>query len=188
MRVRKYVADVLLCLLFVFSGCLTWMYQQQYNHMKAMEQITQQDEQMWTALVDGIDSGIIVVSAADGTIREWNRGAERITGYHDHDMLGQQFVEIMPEAYRNSHLEHIYDPSVQAKLAVAPLQLDCHIIDARGEPIEVRVIVRATKNAELPLFLVTMDRASSIKQLKVDANLRSRMQKPQTAFKPWSTN
>lgn len=188
MQRRKRLANILLCILFVFSGSLTWMYQQQYNHMKAMEQITQQDEQMWTALVDGIDSGIIVVSAADGKIREWNRGAERITGYHDHDMLGQQFIEIMPEAYRDSHLKHIYDPTVQAKLALTPLQLDCHIIDSRGEPVEVRVLVRATKNADLPLFLVTMDRASAIKQLKVDTTTQLRMQKRQAAFKPWSMN
>lgn len=51
------------------------------------------------------DSDAIVASDADGLIRFWNPGAERIFGYSTAEALGQTLDIIIPERLRARHWE-----------------------------------------------------------------------------------
>ena len=49
-------------------------------------------------------SEAIIVADELGTVVSWNRGAETIFGYHQHEALGQPLVLIIPERFREAHL------------------------------------------------------------------------------------
>ncbi|MGH9089078.1 MAG: PAS domain S-box protein [Acidimicrobiales bacterium] len=47
---------------------------------------------------------VVIVDAA-GVVRYWNKGAERIFGYQEHEMLGSTLDPIIPERLRHRHHE-----------------------------------------------------------------------------------
>ncbi len=50
-------------------------------------------------------SDAIIVADRDGTVRLWNRGAERIFGYTEPEALGSTLDLIVPERHRERHWE-----------------------------------------------------------------------------------
>ena len=59
------------------------------------------DQLARTIVTDAADA--IVYADRDGAIGFWNRGAERIFGYTEHEALGQSLDIIIPEALRARH-------------------------------------------------------------------------------------
>jgi len=50
------------------------------------------DAELLGRLVDGIEDYAIFALDPDGTVRTWNAGAERLTGYRAEEIIGQQFA------------------------------------------------------------------------------------------------
>jgi PAS domain S-box-containing protein len=48
-------------------------------------------EQLHRKMIEEIQDYAIVLLDLDGTILSWNRGAEQIKGYKDHEIIGQNF-------------------------------------------------------------------------------------------------
>jgi PAS domain S-box-containing protein len=59
-------------------------------------------ERFATALVSSMVDGVIYADA-DGLIRFWNAGAERIFGFEETEALGQSLDLIIPESLRRRH-------------------------------------------------------------------------------------
>jgi PAS domain S-box-containing protein len=59
-------------------------------------------ERFATALVSSMADGVIYADA-DGLIRFWNEGAERIFGFKETEALGQSLDLIIPESLRRRH-------------------------------------------------------------------------------------
>lgn len=59
---------------------------------------------LWRALVEQAPDAIILADRS-GTIRIWNRGAERIFGYPAGEALGASLDLIIPERFRRAHWE-----------------------------------------------------------------------------------
>jgi two-component system, LuxR family, sensor kinase FixL len=56
----------------------------------------------WRAIIDAAVDGIVVIDSA-GRIEAFNAAAERMFGYPERDVLGQNVSMLMPEPYRSQH-------------------------------------------------------------------------------------
>lgn len=54
-------------------------------------------EEQFRLLIDSVTDYAICMLDADGYLRSWNRGAERIFGYRSDEILGQHFSVLYPE-------------------------------------------------------------------------------------------
>jgi PAS domain S-box-containing protein len=57
-----------------------------------------QDERIFRALVDSVTDYAIFLLDPTGIVSTWNAGAQRIKGYHPHEIIGKHFSIFYPEA------------------------------------------------------------------------------------------
>ena len=60
----------------------------------------------WRAIIDAAVDGIIVIDSA-GRIEAFNAAAERMFGYREHEVLGENVSLLMPEPHRSQHDAYI---------------------------------------------------------------------------------
>jgi PAS domain S-box-containing protein len=70
---------------------------------KQAEEALRRSEARYRAVVDTASDAIVTMTA-DGTIRSFNRGAERAFGYNADDVIGQSLTMLIPERLREQHL------------------------------------------------------------------------------------
>jgi PAS domain S-box-containing protein len=71
---------------------------------KAAELALRESEQRYSLLVDGVtDYGIFMLDP-NGTVTNWNRGAERIKGYRAEEIIGQHFSRFFTEEDRAANM------------------------------------------------------------------------------------
>jgi two-component system sensor kinase FixL len=68
----------------------------------ALEQQLRASEARWRAIVDSAVDGIVVIDAR-GRIEAFNPAAERLFGYAERDVVGQNVTVLMPSPYREEH-------------------------------------------------------------------------------------
>src|SRR5262249_1835112 len=66
----------------------------------------QTSELRWRSVIDSAVDGIIVIDGK-GRIEAFNRGAERLFGYQERDIVGQNVNLLMPSPYREEHNGYI---------------------------------------------------------------------------------
>jgi PAS domain S-box-containing protein len=59
---------------------------------RQMEQALQASEERFRLLVEGVREYAICMLDVSGTVISWNTGAQRITGYHANEIIGQNFA------------------------------------------------------------------------------------------------
>lgn len=70
---------------------------------KQAEEALRESEARYRAVTHSAIDGIITVDGA-GIIVDWNRGAEKIFGYPESEILGQPVIRLIPSRYRDRHL------------------------------------------------------------------------------------
>jgi two-component system, LuxR family, sensor kinase FixL len=70
------------------------------------ERALRSSEARWRAIVETAVDGIIVIDA-DGRIESFNAAAERLFGYTERELIGQNVHVIMPEPYKGEHDAYI---------------------------------------------------------------------------------
>jgi two-component system sensor kinase FixL len=77
----------------------------------------QQSEARWRAVIDSAVDGIIVIDA-QGRIEAFNPAAQRLFGYSEEEILGQNVRMLMPSPYREEHDQYLarYVTTGQAKI------------------------------------------------------------------------
>ena len=73
------------------------------NHR--IRQIEERDDRYRSITETSIDA--IITSNTNDTILTWNRGAEQIFGYGAGEIIGGKVTTLMPERYREAHLNGI---------------------------------------------------------------------------------
>jgi PAS domain S-box-containing protein len=79
------------------------------HDLSAREQLDQQlraSEGRWRSIVRSAVDGIIVIDA-NGRIEAFNTAAERLFGYPEQDVLGQNVNMLMPQPYRDEHDRYV---------------------------------------------------------------------------------
>ncbi|PSQ47027.1 hypothetical protein BRD19_10630 [Halobacteriales archaeon SW_7_65_23] len=71
---------------------------------KRSERTRREDRQEFASLVNAVDEYAIFTLDADGHVRTWNPGAERIKGYEADDILGEHFSQFYTEEDRTANV------------------------------------------------------------------------------------
>ena len=58
------------------------------------QQARRRSEERFRQLVEGIEDYAIFLVDSDGKVATWNKGAERLTGYHGEEILGQPYTRL----------------------------------------------------------------------------------------------
>jgi PAS domain S-box-containing protein len=76
---------------------------------KRVEQVRDRDRTQFESVIDAVEEYAIVMLDPDGSVRTWNRGAERITGYAAEEILGEHFARFYTEKAREAGVprEHL---------------------------------------------------------------------------------
>lgn len=146
------------------------------------------DNQEKTALINEIMQtapDAILYADADGLIRLWNQGAERLFGFTEAEALGQSLDLIIPENLRQRHWDGYYkvmktgQSHYQTDLLSAPattregkrLSTEFSMVllkDEQGQPKGVAAIMRDVserwqREKELKQKIATLQEAASLK-------------------------
>ncbi|MCD6019745.1 MAG: hypothetical protein K0S53_2866 [Bacteroidetes bacterium] len=74
----------------------------------------EQLELLHSRMIEEIQDYAIILMDRDGTILSWNKGAEKIKGYKEHEILGQNFRLFYMPKDREAHLpEKLIDQAVK---------------------------------------------------------------------------
>ncbi|MEK7405177.1 MAG: PAS domain S-box protein [Acidobacteriota bacterium] len=72
---------------------------QSFNEMS--EALAEREEQLRAVVDSAVDA--IISADSGGTIISWNRGAQRVFGYAEEEVVGKPLTLLMPERYRGAH-------------------------------------------------------------------------------------
>ncbi|MBC1238516.1 PAS domain S-box protein [Nostoc sp. 2RC] len=72
--------------------------QQNYEHLRQMQDSLRQSEERYRLLVEGVTNYAIFMLDPNGNFTSWNIGAERILGYQETEIIGQPFERIFSSA------------------------------------------------------------------------------------------
>ena len=73
------------------EGTLTMSAIRDVTERKRAEEVLRQSEELFRLLVGGIQDYAIFMLSPEGRIASWNKGAERIKGYEEKEIIGQHF-------------------------------------------------------------------------------------------------
>ncbi len=93
-------------LLFSFLCSLANLQSQAVRIAENMTQQFRESEERFRSVVQSANDAIITADS-DGNIIAWNKGAEKIFGYSEKEMLAKPLTTIMPERFHKAHLEGI---------------------------------------------------------------------------------
>ena len=116
----------------------------------------------------------IVSADGNGRILSWNRGAEGIFGYGSEEIVGSLLAQLMPERYRERHLQGMQRMAGHAAPRLAGRVLELHGLRKDGSefPVEISLAIWHVEGA--PYATAIIRDITSRKQ--AEAALRSREQ------------
>lgn len=131
-----------------------WTAEQLFQHRVVRETLAQQEllalrqdaagkASLLATIVDSSDEAIISKSL-DGTIRSWNRGAERLFGYREDEAIGRSITMLIPAGLAQEE-ETILDAMVHGRAIEHFETIRMH---KNGTRIEVSITVSPIKDAQ----------------------------------------
>ena len=87
-------------------GDLTTVFNQMTQSLQARDQKIRESEEKYRSLAQSA-SDAIISSDQEGNIVFWNKGAEKIFGYREEEVLGKSLTLLMPEKYKDVYQQGI---------------------------------------------------------------------------------
>ena len=94
----------------------------------------------------------IIVADGQGEIVSWNRGAEEIFGYEEQEVLGRPLTALMPERYRDAHLNGLGRFRSTGVAKVVGKAIELHGLRKDGSEIPVELSLAMWKTGASMFF------------------------------------
>jgi PAS domain S-box-containing protein len=107
---------------------------------KKTEEALKQSEERFRSLTQYANDAIIT-SDQSGTILGWNKGAEKIFGYPEHEILGKSLNILVPPEYLAIHNHSILGADKEASQRVLGKTLELHGLKKDGSVIAIELSV-----------------------------------------------
>lgn len=193
---------------WIFSVNIYQLHARDFWRQKSLEEIVKQQKEMYeamksrnreklnhlAAIVESTDDGIIGMST-DGTIFYWNKGAERVYGYTEKEMVGKSILTIFTEEQHDeldqifervlngekiSHLEterrHKDGRNIEVSLTVSPIN------DDGGKIMGISTILRdISSHKRMERELDRLDRLNLIGEMA--ASISHEVRNPMTTVR-----
>lgn len=102
-------------------------------------------ENLYFQIVAEAPDAILFVDR-DGSIRLWNRGAERIFGYSAEEALGRSLDLIIPEKLRQRHWEGYHQTMTTGETRYGTKLLSVPALHKEGRPLSCEFSIIMTRN------------------------------------------
>ena len=113
--------------------------EQEVAERKAVEEALRESEEKMRSMTDSARDAVIIMDN-DGNISYWNKGAERIFGYTEEEIMGKKFHAVfMPERFYEGHLKgfKMFRETGQGAAIGKTLELAAIRKDGTEFPVEV---------------------------------------------------
>lgn len=133
-----------------------WLYREarrEISDREKIEQVLRQSEALHRSVVDSAFDAMITMGA-DGLVRSFNQGAERVFGYASEEVVGQPMTMLMPERFREAHNAGLrrYLETGEARI-VGKDVLELPGLRKGGEEVSLELSITEVSEAESPLFI-----------------------------------
>lgn len=117
-----------------------------------VERVLRQSEAMHRSVVDSAFDAVLTMGA-DGIVRSFNKGAERVFGYASEEVVGQPMTMLMPERFREAHNAGLrrYLETGEARI-VGKDVLELPGLRKGGEEVSLELSITEVSGSEHPLF------------------------------------
>ncbi|MDP2935574.1 MAG: response regulator, partial [Dehalococcoidia bacterium] len=113
---------------------------------QSAEESLRESEERFRTMVESANDAIVVASS-DGEIVGWNTGARILFGYDAEEIVGQSITALMPQRYRDRHLEAMRELVLSGR--TGPLQSGIELVGLRKDGAEVTMELSLTSWATI---------------------------------------
>ena len=119
------------------------------REVKRTETALTESEGRFRAVVQSAAEAIICADR-QGRVLFWNKAAERVFGYSEHEVLGQPLLIIMPARFREAHQERLqrYEQTGEAAAIDRTIEVEGLRKDGKEFPIELSIGTWDTKEGQ----------------------------------------
>jgi PAS domain S-box-containing protein len=151
----EFPVDIMLSPLEGTEGCLVLCVVRDVSEKRSAERALRQSEQEWRSLFE-YSPDVIVVSDPHGRIVRVNAKVEQTFGYARGELIGQPIETLVPERYRNVHLQHreSYANHPRMRAMGAGLELYARRKDATEFPVDIMLGPLEGSNGTLILSVI----------------------------------
>ena len=114
-------------------------------------------------LIETAQDAIISIDE-EGIVKIWNLSAERIFGYSSSEIMGQPITTIIPERYRNKHVEGLkrFLQTGQAKIIGKSIEITGKTKEGKEIPIELSLSFQKIENERYSFTGIIRDRTFEV--------------------------
>ena len=137
--------------------------QKNITERKKVDEKIKRSERFSENLIETAQDAIICIDQ-EGIVRVWNRSAENIFGYSRDEILGESIITIIPERYRERHVEGIkrFLQTGQGKIIDKSIEVTGKTKEGKEIPIELSLSCQKIEKKEYSFTGIIRDRTFEV--------------------------